>query len=634
MPFLPTQYKYTMRLPSFDGGLNTKYTNIGTPINCTPDCQNVLFDDYGAVRTAYGYAKFNSTQIASSPIDGLGQFVDVAANKVIIAACNGSIYAESAGTFSVISGATNIYTAGIDVGMTLASSKLMFYNGYIPVYQYDGTYFNRFGPQEPIGSASVASGAVGLLNGTYNWALTYITSAGVESDYKQIIASFPIASGVANISGIQTAPASYGVNSVNLYRTTAAASATYWLATAMSAGQTSVVDSAADSALIVEAPSDQGIPPQAKYMVYYRGRLWAAGVPATPYRLYYSNSGDIQEWPSTNYTDVEEGDGDPISGIEAFGNAIIIHKNDGKGNGSIYLLYIADSTGVSDDTNWYLFKSPAAFSAVSDKSQEFFKNLLFYIGRFGAYAFTGQDLARSSADSEYGRFQNDSLTWEIDPDVKTWLSTQLNKSAAVMYDNKIWAAVPTGGSTTQNNKIYVFDFLRSGDDSGKLGVWSKLSGPNVNNFVVSDGVLYGGGYDGYVYKLNTGTLNDGTAISPYYWTAALAGQNEHRYNTKIFRVLYVTHDCPGNWLLYVDYEVEFSGVSTTATIDLNGGGSMWGIMQWTNSKWGGGNTTKRSRVILTNAIGKTIKFKFYLSGLNQTFKIKELELDYNLRSKR
>jgi hypothetical protein len=633
MSFNPAQYKVSMRLPSFDGGLNTKFTDVSTPLNASPDLSNVLFDDYGAVRTARGYQKFNSAAIASAPIDGLSTYLDISGDRILMAACNGGIYQQNGTTFSIISGTTAIYTAGVDIKFLNVNSWSVFGNGWINLYKWDGTNLFRFGAQPPTGIASATIGAGDIYPGAYSWGISYVNSAGVESDVAPIITSYALGSTASvTISGIPVAPASFGVDAVNLYRTTAAAGSIYWLVTAMSGAQTSVVDNNANTSLILQAPSDHGTPPRAKYMVYYRGRMFAAGDWQYPYRLYYSNGGAVEEWPSTNFLDVEDGDGQPISAIEAFGNSIIIHKNDGKGAGAVYLLYIADSTGISDDQNWYMFKSPAAFSAVSDKSQSFFRNLLFYVNRYGAFAFTGQDLARSSADSEYGRFQSDALSYDIDADVKAWSPNLLSRSASIAYDNKVYLAVPSNATTNQNNKIYVFDFVRMSGD--KIGVWSRLTAPAVNNFVVSDGTLYAGGYSGYVYKMDTGTLNDGSAIAPYYWTAAISGLPEHRDNSKIFRILYVTHELSGNWNLYVDYQVDFGGATQTGTISLNPGGTLWGGFLWKVGTWGGGSTSKRSRLILPLAVGKVIKFKFYVTGANETFKIKEIELDYNLRSKR
>ena len=640
MAFAPVQYRVSMRLPTLDAGLNTKVTDIGTPLNATPDCQNVMFDEFGAVRTARGYTKFNSVQIASAPVDGLSTYLDPSGDRILIAACGGSYWYQNGTSFSVISGSTAAYTAGVDVKILGVNDKVVFGNGYAQPYQYDGTNLFRFGITPPAGVAVGTPQAGAALSGVYNYALTYLNSAGVESDYYPIITSLVVSAGNdVMLTDIPLAPTSYGVNEMQLYRTTAATQVGYWLVTALSGLQSAVLDNNPDYGLIVPALLDQGTPPKAKYMVYYRGRMFAAGDSAHPYRIYYSDAGQVDTWPSTSFIEVEKGDGYQISGLEAFGNAIVIHKNDGHGNGAVYLLYIADSTGVQDDDNWYVFKSPAAYSAISDKSQAFFKNLLFYINRTGAYAFAGQDLARSSADSEYGRFAADAVSYDIDTDVKAWAPSLLSKSASITYDNKVWVALPVGSTASTNNKLYVFDFIRA--DTTKLGVWTKLSAPAVNNFAVSDGTLYGGGYDGYVYTLDKGTTLDGIAVAPYYWTAAISsavsfgGYNvDHRDNTKVFRILYITHECSGNWNLYVDWVVDFGGATQTGTVPLSGGGIMWGTFLWGIGTWGGGVTSKRSRLIFPNAVGKIIKFKFYVTGVNQTFKIKELELEYNLRSRR
>ena len=61
MAFNPSINKDTFSILMFDGGLNTKNTDLSTPINQTPNCSNVLFDDFGAVGTAKAYIKLNTT---------------------------------------------------------------------------------------------------------------------------------------------------------------------------------------------------------------------------------------------------------------------------------------------------------------------------------------------------------------------------------------------------------------------------------------------------------------------------------------------------------------------------------------------------------------------------------------------
>jgi hypothetical protein len=637
MAFAPTQQKITIKLPIFDGGLNTKYTDVSTPLNASPDCQNILFDEFGAIRTTPGFSKVFT--LASAPIDCLGVYNNPSLNQLmLVAGCNGSLWAQiSTATFSVISGSTGVYTSPSKfLDIINVNSYAVFSNGYITPQKYDGNALYQFGIPAPVtGSVGVTISA-GVLNGVYKYAMTYVNSDLAESDYTKIATASAMSGKQVTLSNLPVGPASYGVSYKNLYRTTAAGSAIFWLVTAMTAAQTSVVDNNTDANLVEQAPLDQGLPPKCKFLTYYHGRVWAAGDPSAPYRLYFSEAGAPETWPSTNFIDIEKGDGLPISGIEAWGNSIIIHKNDGLSFGCIYLLYIADATGSSDTSNWYVFKSPAAFSSVAHKSQAFFKNVMFYINRNGAYAFTGQDLARTTADSDFGRFATDNLTYDIDPDVKQFNSSYLDGACAVQYDNKVWLSVPVGetvGVPNQNNtRLYVYDFIRL--DSSKLGVWSRLSYPGISDFQVAGGTLYGGDYSGHIYSLDHGTDFDGATIDPYFLTAPISGLTEHRDNSKVFRILYITHDLPGNWLLTVDWYVDFANTpSGTATIDLGAYIPTWGRSIWGAFSWGG-TSSRRSRIILSNAVGKIIQFKFSVTGVGSTFKVKEIELDYNLRSKR
>jgi hypothetical protein len=637
MAFNPSQQKFSFRLPVLDGGLNTKSTDVSIPLNASPDCQNVLFDEFGAIRTAYGYQQAYAIATGAA-IDCLGVYGSPGAMN-LLAACDGSLWRVAGASFVVITGATGIYSAPSPTMDSLnANSYAIFSNGVFVAHKYDGTNFTEYGIRAPTSApAAAATGAAGLLNGTYQYAMTNVNSYGAESDYTLIVTAITAALKQVTLSGLPTGKASWGVDYKNIYRTTAAGGTLFWLVTSVSGGATSVTDNNADSSLVVEAPLDQGFPPKAKYMTYYQGRVWAAGDPSYPYRLYFSEAGEPEKWPSTNYIDIEVGDFMPISAIEAFGNAIIIHKNDGQSFGAIYLLYISDSTGASDPTNWYVFKSPAAFSAVSQKSQAFFRNLLFYLNRNGAYALSGQDLARTAADSEQGRFQTENLAYEIDPDVKAWNSAYLSKAAAIQYDNKLWIAVPAGNDSgglpyTVNSKLYVYDFVRLNE---KLGVWSKVGYPGITDFQVCNGDLYGGGQDGVVHKLNTGVTFNGATVDPYYMTAPISGFDEHRDNVKVFRILYITHDQPGTWALTVEWYTDFVTSPTGSTsIVLADDIAAWDdTFLWDESVWDG-PITRRSRIILTNAVGKIVQFKFKVTGVGATFKLKEITLDYNLRSKR
>jgi len=627
--------KYQYEIPVFDGGLNTKNNAGSLPPNQSPDLLNVVFDDYGAVGTRNGQAIFNTAPIGSAVIDGIISYKKNNLTSYLVVACNGSIHYASGTTFISLPSSTGIYTSGVDVSFLTSKDFLVISDGYARPYKWDGTYFTNLGVSAP-SNCLLASGASGILTGAYQYVLTGVNSAGAESNYGTA-ASLTVASGQINISGIPSYPVSAGVNYLYLYRNTATVSGVYYLVTAITNGTTSYVDNQADSTLVTQAPIDNGIMPKCKYTTQYQGRIFAAGNTANPMRLFFSEPDSPEIWPSVNYLDINSGDGYPITGISSFSNSIIIQKNDDNGNGSVYLLYIPDSTGATGTDNWYLVKSPTAYGGQSGKALVFFNNVLAFINAKGVYALSGQDLAQSAADSNVGRFATDSHSFDIEPSILAMNQSKIKGIAAVAYKNKLWFSVPSSAASTKNDAIYQYDYLRISNSDQNTGAWSKFDTHTINNFTDHAGNLYGGSSvaNGYVYQLDT-THNDiGAAINSYYVTSIISGAIEHKDNTKIWRFLIVWFECTGAWNLKIEYLLD-SGLtySDPIYISLSPGGALWGTAIYNLNNWGGGLTRQKTKVGLFGATSKDIQFKFSTNTIDNYWKIHKIQVQYNLRSVR
>lgn len=639
MAFAPRIYKNSLRIPVFDGGLNTKFSDVTMPLNQSPDLKNVEFDDFGAVATTPGYTEA-VTAIASGVVYGLHSFYRSVGDRTLVAVCNNSAWYESAGSWSIISGATGSYANNVDVSIETVEDNAIFTDGYNPPHRYDGSDWYTVGVSAVASNTAAATASSnGTLTGSYKYAITGVNSRNTEGAYAVITSSSVSVSGNAvDITNIPEFPASAGVDTKYLYRNTAGASDVYYRVTALTAAQTSYTDNDSDSTLVTPMPLDNEPMPVCKYMTYYRGRIFAAGKASNPMRLYFSNADEIEVWETENFIDIGEGDGHPITGIESYGNAIIIHKNDGRGQGTIWLLYIADSTGTASPDNWYLTKSPSAYGGQSDKALAFFNNVLFFLNRNGGYAFTGQDIALNAAYSDVGQFGVDAMTYDIEPDIKGVPNAYIDRSAAINFDNKLYLAVPYGPSATKNNRIYVFDYVRASSETRNSGAWTYLDDIPANNFTIHEGELYFGSseFDGKVYRFDSDLYNyNSGAIDSYYWTAAISGQESHRDFTKVFRHVFLTVSTPGDWDMTLTYRVDFDDTNDrTETINLNGGGSLWGTLVWDDGEWGGSLEKKKFRINLSGAVGKVIQFKFSTNTANQWFKVHELEMMYNLRSQR
>lgn len=640
----PRTNKFEYPLRVFDGGLNTKFSPPDVPINASPDCQNVQFTRQGSVETSYGYRKWQTAAIGSGTVDGLHPYADASSSLRLLAVCSGTVYMASGvsgETFTAISGTTGIHTAGVDVFMMTYKGYTWVHNGHARSYKYDGTTWSQAGVSavtENLGA--VASGATGDLNGEYRWVVTGINSANAESDYSILAATATIASGEVSLTGIPVYPASAGVNSKFLYRNTAGVSTVFYRVTALTAAQTAFTDTIADTGLSTNtAPTagDNAVMPACKYVVEYGGMLFAAGVNGSPTSLRWSNQGFPEYWPATNELDVGEDDGMPITGLRVFANGIEIHKNDGRGNGVIFILYIADPINNAETANWYLTQSDSAYGGQGHKSLIKVDGNGVFLSRSGVYEFNSESVtAKTVQESNVGMFAVDSISYEIEPDILDCNTSALNKAAMALHDNRLYLAIPYGSTQETNNRIYMMDRLSVSSQGGQMRAWTKMSEPAVNNLVNYDGKIYGGSYDGYVYQLAVPDhyQYDGGAIDNYYWTAFIYGLDEHRDYTKVWRYLYVNVECTGDYRLDVGYRQDTEESGNTTTLNLNQPQSKWGTMIYGVDYWDVGFKRRIYRVVLRGMVSRMIQFKFAMNSADHWFRIYETKVAYTVKGQR
>ena len=216
----------------------------------------------------------------------------------LVVACNGAIHYASGTTFVSLPSSTNLYTAGVNVNFMTSKNMLIICNGYQYAYKWDGTYFARLGVSAPVSAICAVTTDSGNLNGTYYYVVTGVNSNLAESDYGVVSSAITAVSNQLTLHDLPVWPASAGVNYNYIYRNTALASDIYYYVTAVTNGVTSVTDNVADSDLVTEAPTDNGVMPKCQYMTQYQNRVFAAGDPSSPMKLYFSNASDPETWPS------------------------------------------------------------------------------------------------------------------------------------------------------------------------------------------------------------------------------------------------------------------------------------------------------------------------------------------------
>lgn len=223
------------------------------------------------------------------------------------------------------------------------------------------------------------------------------------------------------------------------------------------------------------------------FLTMYRGRLFASGDPDNPDRLYYSvlpGSGrTIEDWGSVEaspnveggYVEIGQGGGDPIVGIYALSNQLLIFKK--------YSLYrlIGDRpsnyTVEHIDTS-YLCPVNNAIAAYGD--------VLFFLTKRGLYYYNGVTARPSPDIFKIKKLMNNAIT----------ISSQL-----VIIEDKLYFNIKIG----LEDKLIEYDLLER--------KYMLREGFSLSCMTGYSGVLMFTNSNRYVYIFNRGTSYDGEPIN-------------------------------------------------------------------------------------------------------------------------
>lgn len=603
-----------------DGGLSTKFEKTIIADNESPSCLNVIFTN-GAVGTRDGTSKVNTAAIGSFVGDGLYTRHDNAGAQTMIAFAGGNAYTLSGTSFTVIASATSVFTAGVRVGFAEYQGHAFIGNGGAIPYKYNGLAFTRHGVYPPTITHSVSTGAAGVLTGDYQYKVTWVNSQAVESDVGPVNSTFiAAASTKISMTSLPIAPQSYGVNARRIYRTVTSGSVFKLLTTISDNTTTTYLDNNADSTLGATAPTDNGVPPKYSMVRYHRDRLFCNDA-TNPNFLWYSDLEEPYTFGAANFRTFGDNTFDLLRCIEVDGENLVCF-----GDSSIMLVYMPDA----DDTNWVNIRVKSDYGCKSPHGIIKYKNGLLFpavqAGRFVGFAhLVGDVISPSATLLTVAAAGSEMLSDKIEPDILA-CGTDVSRISSFVYKNVGYFAVQATTSSTENDKIFYFDFSISDASRKTPYAWAPWTGLYPAQITEYNGNVYylDSRATGFVYKMNAGVYSDNSAaINSYYWTKEYGGSLGDFTYHKDFRCLNLLVDLAGDYFMDVTAKVDSDqGVGNTETIDLNPGGSLWGSMVWGLDEWGGGNAQDDVRVDLGTLSGKRIQYKFSNQNTaNQRFKV-------------
>lgn len=628
--------KVQLEVESLDEGLDTAAGPNNVDPKGSPDCLNVVFDSYGSVATRNGASYFNPTLITSAPIDGLANY-----NQTMLAWAGGNLLRASGTTFVTVPSAQSQFASGANVAWTVYQNVLFCSDGTNGPYRYEGgSDFYRMGigiPSAPVAASNVAtSTGNGPEGATYLYRVSYLTTHVVEGQYGTVSNAVTIAStATIGLTGIPTAPASYGVAQRFIYRASSTASSTYrYIGTLANNTATTFTDTVGATTWAVGATpvTDGTAPTPFTTIKLHKDRLFFDDSSDRTI-LRYTEHRNPYVSKANDFINMDKGDGASITAIGVQDDLVSVFKLN-----SIWVVNI-DTPG--DDTTWAWQKTPGNLGIVGPKAFAEIQNAIFFLGRrngkvSGFHILSGLTLT----DSQDTRLRSDVVSNRIRPDILALNSALWSDAAIGTFNNAIFCAVAKS-SDTQNAHIYWLDMNRV-TQSGEIGSWSLWDGlaAKVKQFVQVNGKFYAGSSssDGFVLELEkSGQYNDcGGAINSYWWSKLLGGEGEIESWIKDFRYLSLWYYLLGNWSMRVNYRLDGDvGDGNAFDVNLNPGGSLWGTMIWGSGEWGGARSNVENEFTLGNSLGRKIQIRFSNKNtVDAAFKVHSLKVLMNLRRDR
>jgi len=232
-------------------------------------------------------------------------------------------------------------------------------------------------------------------------------------------------------------------------------------------------------------------PPSATTGAWLRNYLFLAGATTETDWVYFSNNLDPRVFDATDIIKINTGDGQPVKHLEPYRlNELIIYKSK-----SIFVLNISGSTPLDD---WTV--QPISTSIGVDAPRS-----VVSLGNDQWFLSSEPIAVRSLVRSQFDKILVDMVSRPIQDifdgsGIVTINKNQINKAAAILFDDKYILAIPVGTSTV-NNMVVVFDFLTQ--------AWYRIYGWFPADWVEYDNRLfYIDANDGRVIECFTGTTGD------------------------------------------------------------------------------------------------------------------------------
>jgi hypothetical protein len=520
------------------------------------------------------------------------------------------------------------FNATARMNFVQARDLIFGFNGQDALWKYDGTTITTYTAlTTPAGLGVTPTGTTGST--TYSYRISAFNSVG------ETLACTAVTTATGNATLSAT-----NYNALAWSAVTNATGYNIWGREATGLGETylgtvyGVVtykdqgqDDPSLSLLPPEANSTAGI--KSTMAEFAISRIFAAGDPVNPSRLYFGGTGEnIGNFSGSSIgggsVDVFKNDGSIIRAIKPFQGGVIVWKDN-----AIYKFSFTDS-GLQK-----LEEITRSFGGISYRGVKHVENDIIFPakkdGRLAFYSLGNQENYASTV------LRTNELSIKIATRLTDVNTSYLEYSASFYFNNVYGCAVTTADSTS-NDRIWCLDT--------RFGAWVYWEGIHPNCFTTyidtdgSEYLYFGDETSGYMKKMFVETRSDsGTEISVEWATKAFNQKIFHKYK-KYFSPTFQFKNVTTSGALSGD--IILDGVITSASFTVNQqttGGAGMGAMLFGFALFGdaplgvlASDSASSDIIVEVKTIKKarSIKFKFRSDSASARYKFLSLAITYSV----
>lgn len=599
----------------FLGGLNSFQDETLIKDGELTKAKNIVLSVDG-ISPRYGITHYGGVT-AGTKIQGTFSYYKSTSTREFLVVAAGKLYKKNGSSWTQIGSTT--FSTSARMNFIQARDNVYGFNGVDALWFYNGSTITTYSALiTPVGLGLATVGTAGTT--TYSYRVSAFNATGESLACTNVT----IATGNATLDA---------TNYINLTWTATAGATGYniWGRYSTGLGETYM------STVYTNAYSDKGqndpslsiLPPEnnsstgviAKKAIFSQSRIFAAGDPSYPSRLYYGGVGsNIGNFSFSELgggaTDIFKDDGQAIRDILPYQGGVLVWKDN-----AVYRFYFT-SAGLPT-----LEEITRSFGGIAWRGSLNVENdVIFPARRDGRLAFFSLGNQENYAA---GILRTNELSIKPANDMTDVNLAYLEYAAAFYFNNIYGCAIPQTGYTN-NTRIWCLDTR-----FGSWVHWDDLIPSCFTVYTDTDGsqkLIMGSESSGYVEEMFQTTRSDnGSAIS-VQWATKAFNQKQFSVIKQYFSPVFQFKDISQSG--EIDGDIIIDGVTIERSFTVNqqtSGGGGFGALMFGEPLFGSAGTSVSSDVSADTIVevyghlrGRSIKYEFRSNAAGTNFKFLSL----------